>query len=283
MSDEEQEKRLNALKEALETGKAILSKDGTALDAVEAVVRYLEDCPLFNAGKGGCLDEKGNCHPEASIMDGSTLRCGAVSGTTTVKNPVSLARKVMENTQHIFIISEGAEKFADANPSIERVDKEYFITEKTKSTYESILKSQENQDNSSKMGTVGCVAKDSHGNLAVATSTGGMTFKMLGRVGDSPLIGSGTYANAHVAVSGTGTGEEFIRHCIAHDIAARVQYGKLTLAESVKIAVHETLPKDVGGVITVDKEGTVVMDMNSEGMYRASGDSEGNDYVAIWE
>src|SRR5690554_1734227 len=269
--DSVKEEYLNSLTEALNIGKEILENGGKSIDAVEQVVKYLEDNPLFNAGKGAVLTSEGKHELDASIMDGSNLSTGAVTLLSTVKNPVSLARLVMEKTQHVLLGGKGAEKFAE-EMGLEIVPNEYFSTENRKKQLE---KSK---------GTVGCVALDIHGNLAAATSTGGRNNKMPGRIGDSPLINAGTYANNKTcAVSGTGIGEEFIRHTVAFNISALMEYKGMTLKEAADEVIFKILKKDDGGVIAVDKNGNYAMPFNTLGMYRGVAASDGIFEVKIWE
>ena len=277
-----------ALARALETGKAMLGSGASALDTCEAVVRMLEDDPLFNAGVGAVFNEKGEHELDASIMDGSTLRCGAVAGVRTVKNPISLARLVMTRTRHVLLMGEGAEEFATAM-AVERVPNSHFDTEARRRALEAVLEERRRtgartgpvQDRNA-YGTVGCVARDALGNLAAATSTGGLTGKRYGRVGDTPVSGAGNYADDTVAVSGTGTGEQFIRHVVGHAIAARMKHGGQSLEEASRALVFDVLEPGDGGVIAVDRHGNVAMPFNSSGMYRGAADSTGRFEVRIF-
>ncbi len=278
----------DALAEALRRGQAILEGGGTSLDAVESTVRYLEDQPQFNAGRGAVFTEAGGHELDASIMDGKSLACGAVAGVKTVKNPITLARLVMERTPHILLAGEGAEAFAE-EMGVERVGQDYFHTDRR---YEQWQRARQRRTtmldhsevDATKMGTVGCVALDKHGNLAAATSTGGMTNKKAGRVGDSPLIGAGNYAeNATCAVSGTGIGEEFIRHGVAQRVAAAMRYKGLSLEAAAGHVVREVLKPGDGGVIAVDGSGNIAMVFNTQGMFRGAADSRGQFEVGIWE
>ncbi|MBM4109057.1 MAG: isoaspartyl peptidase/L-asparaginase [Phycisphaerae bacterium] len=274
-----------SLARALEEGRARLARGDGALDTCEAVVRILEDDPNFNAGKGATLTEAGRAELDASIMDGSTLRCGAVGGVTTVKNPISLARLVMERTEHVLLVAEGAERFADAT-GVERVENAYFVTPRRKEALEKALRERKvgmGAGAASAYGTVGCVALDSNGRLAAATSTGGRTGKMPGRIGDTPLPGAGNYADGVAAVSGTGTGEEFIRHAVARTIPARMELAGETLAQAADHVVFRTLREGDGGVIAVDGKGRIAMAYNSLGMYRGAADSAGRFEVRIWK
>lgn len=258
-----------AISEALDIGEEILSAGGTSLDAVEAVVSWMEDNPLFNAGKGAVFTHEGKNELDASIMNGADLSAGAVAGVTHIKNPVQLARLVMERSQHVMLAGKGAEEFA-MHSGIELVDSSYFFTERR---WESHIKGLEVEKASAaeKHGTVGAVALDRHGNLAAATSTGGMTNKRWQRIGDTPVIGAGTYANnATCAVSSTGHGEYFIRWAVAHDISAMMEYKGATLEEAANYVVKDKLVKagGEGGIIGVDRNGNIALVFNSEGMYR---------------
>lgn len=268
------------LKKALEAGRKILADGGTSLDAVEQVVRILEDDPHFNAGKGAVYNSVGGHELDASIMDGRNKACGAVAGVTTVKNPISLARRVMTETRHVLLQSAGAEKFAD-EMKVDRVDNKYFDTDFQFQQWQERKRRQE-AAGPTKKGTVGCVALDSHGNLAAGTSTGGLTNKKFGRVGDSPIIGAGTYAeNSTCAVSCTGTGEQFIRHTVSSDIAARLRYAKQSLPAAVREVLEKTLEPEDGGIIAVGADGTIVTDFNTDGMSRGAADSSGRFEVKL--
>lgn len=269
------------LQKAITIGHDVLKNGGSSLEAVQKTIIVLEDSPLFNAGKGAVLTNKGICELDASIMDGKSLKAGAVAGVTIVKNPILLANRVMENSKHVMLISKGAEEFAKEN-KLEIVDPNYFITEKAQKTLE---KAQKTEHKDQKFGTVGCVALDKYGNLAAGTSTGGMTNKRWGRVGDSPIIGAGTYANnATCAVSATGWGELFIRSVVAYDISAMLEYKKETLA----VATQKVMDKvknlgGEGGVIAMDKKGNITFEFNTAGMYRASIDKKGKLYIGIYK
>jgi beta-aspartyl-peptidase (threonine type) len=266
---------LKSLSEALNIGKKILETGGTSIDAVEQVVRFLEDNPKFNAGKGAVYTSEGTHELDASIMDGSDLSAGAVTLIKKVRNPVSLARLVMEKTPHILLGGTGAEKFAGDN-GLEIVDNTYFDTE---IRHKQLINAKDKVK-----GTVGCVALDKNGNLAAATSTGGLTNKMIGRIGDSPLINAGTYANNKTcAVSGTGTGEEFIRHTVAYNVSALMEFKGMTLKDAADEVVFNILKEGDGGVITVDKDGNYAMPFSTLGMYRGVATSDGLFEVKIWE
>ncbi len=287
MPAEQRESCLASLRTALSAGVKILDDGGAALDAVEQVVRILEDDPKFNAGKGAVYDAAGGHSLDAAVMDGRTLAGGAVAGVRTVKNPVSLARLVMEKTKHVLLIGDGAETFAD-EMKVERVDPKWFATQARYKQWRKVVdeeaqRPQRGAEGAEKHGTVGAVARDSHGNLAAATSTGGLTNKKFGRVGDTPIIGAGTYAdNRTCAVSGTGIGEEYIRHAVGHDVSARMALAKQTLDQAARSVVFETLKPGDGGLIAVDRDGNAVLLFNTEGMYRGVADSTGKSEVAIW-
>ncbi|KAF0142856.1 MAG: peptidase T2 asparaginase 2 [Stygiobacter sp.] len=280
MSSEKEAAYTEKLKEALTTGYKILDSGGTSLDAVNAVINIMEDSPLFNAGKGAVLTEKGEAELDASIMEGKTLAAGAVAGVKHIKNPINLARLVMEKSPHVMMIGDGAEEFAKQN-NYELVDNKYFITEERWQQY---LKMKEAQDK--KHGTVGCVALDKTGNLAAGTSTGGMMMKKFGRVGDAPIIGAGTYANNNTcAVSATGHGEYFIRLGIARDISSLMEYKNYSLQQAADEVINVKLTKlgGTGGVIAIDKNGNVTMPFNTEGMYRGYYINAGEPVVKIYK
>ncbi len=281
----EREAYLQGLQAALREGRDRLARGEPALDVVEAVVRLLEDDPQFNAGKGAVFTEDGRHELDASVMDGRTLACGAVAGVRTVRHPVSLARLVMERTPHVLLAGEGAERFADA-AGVERVENAWFDTPRRRAALERFLEQRDEQDAGpdAARGTVGCVALDLHGHLAAATSTGGMTGKRFGRVGDSPVIGAGTYADdATCAVSCTGTGEEFIRHVAAHEVSALMRHAGLPLADAARTVVFDRLRPGDGGLIAVSREGEIALAFNTPGMFRGAADSAGRFEVAIWE
>ena len=269
---EKEQKYKDKLTEALEAGAKILESGGSSLDAVEATIKILEDCPLFNAGKGAVFSADGINEMDASIMDGKTLNAGAVASVTNIRHPVSAARKVMEESKHVMLVKDGAEKFAEEQ-GLEIVDPSWFFTETRWQSLQKAKKreTERKEDKTKKSGTVGCVALDRNGNLAAGTSTGGMTNKKYGRVGDSPIIGAGTYANNNsCAVSATGHGEYFIRNVVAYDISARMIYSGETLEVASNILVNKVL-KDQngsGGVIALDKNGNISMPFNTTGMFR---------------
>lgn len=266
---------LASLKEAARIGRDLLDQGGSSLDAVEMVIRFLEDDERFNAGKGSVLTSEGTHELDASIMDGRDLNAGAVAGVRTVKNPISLARLVMEQSRHVMFSGDGAETFAD-EMNVDRVDNSWFNTERR-------LRQLENARRN-RFGTVGAAALDRNGNLAAGTSTGGMTNKMPGRIGDSPVIAAGTYAdNNSCAVSATGHGEKFIRNAVAYQICAIMEYQGASLEEAAQIVIHEKLDEGDGGIIAVDKWGNIVFEFSSPGMFRAAADSEGLFEAAIWD
>lgn len=271
---------LASLRKALEIGRDILARGGTSLEAVEKVVLYMEDDPLFNAGKGSVYTNDGKHELEAAIMDGRDLSCGAVAGLRTVKNPITLARLIMERSPHIFMAGEGAEAFA-TEMKVERVQNDWFDTPRRHEQLQEALRKEREEK---PKGTVGAVALDQHGNLAAATSTGGMTNKRWGRVSDVPVIGAGTYANNKTcAISGTGWGEKFIRATVAYDISALMEYSGLSLQQAAEKVIHQKLEKDDGGIVGVARDGSIALVFNSEGMYRGAADSSGRFEVKIWE
>ena len=282
----EQERAYHAaLQQVLLAGQAVLAQGGTAMEAVCEAVRLLEDCPLFNAGHGAVFTAEATHELDAAVMDGTTLAAGAVAGVSRIRNPVQAARAVMQNGQHVLMVAEGAERMAQ-EAGLATVEPSYFSTP---ARHAQLLAAQARQagvvldhdgaaalagraiDEGRKMGTVGAVALDAHGHLAAATSTGGMTNKLPGRLGDSPLIGCGTYADDRTAaVSCTGHGESFIRVAAAHDVCARMAYGGASLEAATHAVVHEALPavQGTGGLIAVDRQGNVCLPFNTEGMYR---------------
>jgi beta-aspartyl-peptidase (threonine type) len=271
------------LEEALKAGHAILARGGTSLDAVEASIRILEDSPLFNAGKGAVFTHEGRNELDSAIMDGKSMKAGSVAGVTIIKNPISAARAVMEKSKHVMMVGHGAELFA-TKVGLEIVDPSYFWTERRwKELQRDLMKETQSSDHK---GTVGAVALDQAGNLAAGTSTGGTTNKQFGRVGDTPIIGAGTYAsNDSVAVSCTGTGEFFIRWTVAHDIAALVQYKGMTVEQAGNEVIHRKLEpvKGDGGAIVLDRKGNFAMPFNTEGMYRGWIGDDGVPHVLIYK
>jgi len=287
MTPELQAQYESAMQDALRAGGNILEKGGSSLDAVEAAVVALEDFPLFNAGRGAVFNHLGKHEMDAAIMDGKTLGAGTVSGVCNVKNPVKLARAIMERSEHVMMSGNGAEEFATHN-GIAFEDEAYFYNEtRYRQWQEALHEGRILLDHSDrKFGTVGAVALDLQGNLAAATSTGGMTNKRFGRVGDSPIIGAGTYANNDTcAVSCTGHGELFIRTVVGHDISCLMEYKGLTLQDACAVLVYDKLIKigGEGGLVAVDSKGNIAMPFNSEGMYRGCRTSEGLTEVKIYK
>ena len=281
LPEEQKQQYLRSLSAALKIGQGVLQNGGTSLDAVEKVIRSLEDDPLFNAGKGAVYTHEGTHELDAAIMDGRDLSCGSVAAIKTVKNPISLARLVKERSPHVFLVGEGAEVFA-SEMKVERVPNSWFDTPKRYQDLQEAL--AEERKTRKDRGTVSCVALDVHGDLAAGTSTGGLTNKRFGRLGDVPVIGAGTYANNKTcAVSATGIGEEFIKHTVAHDISALVEYGGLTVQQAADRVIHQKLKPGDGGVIAVGRDGSIALVFNSEGMYRGAADSSGRFEVKIWE
>ena len=292
MTSEKEQAYLKALATSIDTGYKILQNAGSALDAAEAAVRFLEDCTLFNAGKGSVYTSDGNHEMDAAIMDGSNLEAGAVAAVQQVRNPISLARLVMDRSSHVLLVGNGALEFARINDC--RLESaEYFFDAYR---YQQWLNAKgdnkvqldhsfETESKLDKYGTVGAVALDIHGNLAAATSTGGMTNKKFGRVGDSPIIGAGTYANNKTcAVSCTGHGEFFMKNVVAFDVSCLMEYKDMSLQEACNHVIHCDLPElgGEGGVIAVDKAGNISLTFNSSGMYRASRSSSHDRFTGIY-
>lgn len=272
LTEEQQLEIHKALKIILSEAREFLADGGSALDCVEMTVSKLENCPHFNAGKGAVFNSEGKHELDASIMDGSDLSCGAVAGVRTVKNPVQLARLVKEKTRHVLLMGDGAEAFA-GEMKVERVPNEYFSTERRRKAWE--------KKRAYSKGTVGCVALDRNGNLAAATSTGGLTNKKWGRVGDSPIVGAGCYANNQsCAFSGTGTGEEYIRRALGYSVSARMLFGGRDV-ETAATEALDSLPDDCGGFIIVDHEGNIVMLLNTAGMARGAANSTGRFEIGL--
>ncbi len=287
MNEEKETAYKNALEAALNSGYSVLEKGGLSLDAVEAAVVSLEDCPLFNAGRGSVFTNNGKHEMDASMMEGKNLVAGAVTGIRNVKNPVRLAHTVMEKSEHVILSGEGAEEFARENNFRFESD-EYFFDQLRYDQWIEIRdsgKTQLDHVTEKKFGTVGAVALDQNGNLAAATSTGGMTNKRFGRVGDTPIPGSGTYANNKTcAVSCTGHGEYFLRAVVAYDVSCLMEYKGMSLKQACDYVVKDKLVKmgGEGGLIAVDALGNLELVFNSEGMYRGSRTSEGKNVVAIY-
>ncbi|MEM0517767.1 MULTISPECIES: isoaspartyl peptidase/L-asparaginase family protein [Aequorivita] len=290
MTPEKETQYTAALNEALEKGYAVLENNGSAMDAVETAVMHLENSPLFNAGRGSVFTNDGTHEMDAAIMDGQTLDAGAVSLISGIKNPISLARDILDKTEHVFLAGEGAMRFAKSlDYALEKP--EYFYDELRYQQWQDIKDSDAFQlDHSakkdSKFGTVGAVACDSNGNIAAATSTGGMTNKRWGRVGDSPMIGAGNYANNKTcAVSCTGSGEFFIRGVVAYDVSCLMEYKGMSVEEAAKEVINKRIVAigGDGGLIAVDAKGNIAMPFNTEGMYRGYKTSEGQKEISIYK
>lgn len=279
MTPEREKQYREGLEQSLRAGHAVLQRGGSSLDAVEAAIRVLEDNPLFNAGKGAVFTHDGRNELDAAIMDGRTRAAGSIAGVTIIRNPITAARAVMERSAHVMMVGKGAELFA-TKMGLEIVDPSYFWTEdRWKSLQRELTKDDK------KFGTVGAVAVDKAGNLAAGTSTGGMTNKQYGRVGDAPIIGAGTFAdNESVAVSATGHGEFFIRWTVASDIAALVKYRGMTVQAAADEVINKKLKavKGEGGVIALDAKGNFATPFNSEGMYRGWIGPDGKPAVSIY-
>ena len=294
MTPEKEHAYKSALQDAINAGEAILKQGGSSFDAVELAINSMENNPLFNAGKGAVFTNNGKNEMDASIMNGKDLRAGAVAGVTHIKNPISLARAVMEKSEHVFLAGEGAMEFAKkVNAQFE--NDEYFFVQmrynqllKAKETDTMVLDHTEDkfENGEKKFGTVGAVAIDIQGNLAAGTSTGGMTNKKYGRVGDSSIIGAGTYANNNTcAISCTGHGELFIRSVVAYDISCLIEYRGYTLKQACDLVVMDKLVKigGEGGLIALDNKGNIELPFNSEGMYRAKKSSDTDIYIGIYK
>ncbi|MRT15361.1 isoaspartyl peptidase/L-asparaginase [Vitellibacter sp. q18] len=284
------------LKEAISAGYEILKNGGTSLDAVTETINVMEDSPLFNAGKGAVFAHEGSNELDASIMDGATLNAGSVAGVKHIKNPIDLARDVMQNSEHVMLYGAGAEEFAKGL-GYKMMDTSYFYTQNRYESLQKVLEKEKAQNEkkisiedsyikNSKFGTVGCAALDKRGNLAAGTSTGGMTNKRWNRIGDAPIIGAGTYANNNTcAVSSTGWGEYFIRAVVAYDISALMEYKGMSL----QAAAREVIQKKIsalggdGGIVAIDKDGNFAMEFNTAGMYRATMNSKGELKIGIYK
>lgn len=294
MSDSLEQAYKQKLEEAIRTGHEILANGGTALEAVQRTINVMEDSPLFNSAKGAVFTNEGKNELDASIMDGATKNAGAVAGVTNVKNPINLAYEVMVNSEHVLLSGKGAEQFAKEQ-GLEIVDPSYFYTERRFKAMERARDREKEATNQTafydpfikdeKFGTVGCAALDKNGNLAAGTSTGGMSNKKYNRIGDSPIIGAGTYANnATCAVSSTGWGEFFIRGVVAYDISALMEYKGLSLQEAAREVIQKKLPEmgGDGGIVAIDHNGHVAMEFNTAGMYRATMNRDGELEIGIY-
>jgi len=295
MTPEKEEGYRNGLTAALKAGHAVLAAGGAALDAAQAAVVSMEDNPLFNAGKGAVFTHDGGHEQDACIMDGATRNVGAIAAVRRIKNPILLARLVLEKSPHVLLAGEGAEKFAVAHGMALVDDPKYFYTEQRWQQWQKALAKEKEQnavhtrldhsDDQDRTGTVGAVAVDRNGNLAAATSTGGMTNKRDGRIGDTPIIGAGTYAdNNTCAVTATGVGEHIMRGMVSYDIAALMEYKGVTLAEAANLVVMEKLTAlgGSGGVVAIDRHGHIAMPFNSKGMYRGYMLADGTTETAIF-
>lgn len=296
MTPEKENEYRQALEESITLGYKILNEGGTSQEAVEISIRMMENSPLFNAGKGAVLTAEKTIELDAAFMNGKDLNAGAIASVKTIKNPITAAIKVMEQSPHVLLSGRGAEKFAEEK-GLEIVDPSYFFTQRRindldkiksieSSANVSIKESEKEFLSTQRYGTVGAVALDKHGNLAAGTSTGGMTNKKWNRIGDVPIIGAGTYANnSTCAISATGWGEFFIRNVVGHDISALMEYKNYSIEEAARIVIHDKVAAlgGDGGVIGIDKNGNVVMEMNTSGMYRAHINSEGELTVEIYK
>ena len=298
MTDEKEAAYKAKLEEAIKVGHTILKNGGTSQEAVIKTIQVMEESPLFNAGKGAVFTNAGTNELDASFMDGKTLNAGAVAGVKDVKSPIELAVKVMTDSEHVMLSGEGASTFAKEK-GLEIVDPSYFYTERRFKSLQRIIdreKTQLDHDDktavfydsdikNAKFGTVGCVALDKNGNIAAGTSTGGMTNKRYGRIGDAPIIGSGTYANNNTCgVSSTGWGEYFIRSQVAYDISAQMEYQQKSLKEATTDVIQNKLTKlgGTGGVVALDKNGNMSFEFNTAGMYRASMNDKGDLVIKIY-
>jgi beta-aspartyl-peptidase (threonine type) len=295
MTPEKEAAYRKVLAEAVQVGYEILKKGGSSKEAVEKTIHVMEDSPLFNAGKGAVLNSDETIELDASFMNGATLDAGAISGVRTIKNPISAAIQVMENSPHVMLSGKGADVFA-SEQGLEIVAPEYFFTERRIQALKRVKESEQKKKETTateqaflknqRYGTVGCVALDQNGNLAAGTSTGGMTNKKWNRIGDAPIIGAGTYANnATCAISATGWGEFFIRSVVAHDISALMEYKGLSIQEASRIVIHEKVASlgGDGGIVGIDNQGNIAMEMNTPGMYRAHVDNNGKQTVKIYK
>lgn len=282
-SAKKNQQRKESLEKAIRSGLSILKKGGSSLDAVETTIRMMEDDPIFNAGKGAVFNAQGQFELDASIMDGRDKSCGAVAGVKIAKNPISLARLVRSKTRHVLLSGDGADQFAK-EMKVMLVPNIYFQTPVSKARWQRQQKVNPAEDqlqagigkHQSYLGTVGCVALDNQGNLAAGTSTGGLSNKKFGRIGDSPIVGAGTYAdNQTCGISCTGIGELFIRNAIAYDVSARMKYKNISIGQAAKEVIHTVLKKDEGGLIGMDQQGNIAIEFNTKGMSSAVADSTG--------
>ena len=283
MNDERQAEYKKVLNQALEIGEELLKEGATATDVVVEVIQVMENSPLFNAGKGAVFTNEGKNELDASIMEGNTLNAGAVAGVRNIKNPIKAAREVMYNSEHVFLSGKGASEFAKQQ-GLEMVNNKYFFTESRYKSLKQLQKRERERTKNDNMGTVGCAVLDTHGNLCAGTSTGGMTNKKFGRIGDAPVIGAGTYANNNTcAISCTGHGEYYIRLVFARDISALMEYKNLSVTEACREEIRKLSELDgTGGVIAVDANGNIAMEFNTSGMFRGFIKSTGEKEIAIF-
>ncbi len=284
MTDEKQQEYITVLNEALQLGEKLLKKGADATDVVVNVINVMENSPLFNAGKGAVFTSEGKNELDASIMEGKTLNAGAVAGVHDIKNPINAAREVMIHSEHVMLSGKGASEFAKKQ-GLEMVSNKYFYTKSRHESLKQLQKREREREQKDNMGTVGCAVLDSHGNLCAGTSTGGMTNKKYGRIGDSPIIGAGTYANnTTCAVSCTGHGEYYIRLGFARDISALMEYKNLGVEEACREEIRKLSElRGTGGVIAVDAKGNIAMEFNTSGMFRGYIKSNGEKEIAIFE
>ncbi|HEX7583566.1 MAG TPA: isoaspartyl peptidase/L-asparaginase [Prolixibacteraceae bacterium] len=284
MTPEMQNEYLVVLNQVLHVGDSVLANGGTCMDAVEKTIVIMEDSPLFNAGKGAVFNHDGIVELDASVMEGKSLKAGAIASVRDIKNPIRVARAVMEKSEHVLLNGAGASQFAKEQ-GFEPVDNSYFYTEKRYQSLQEILKKEREATTNDKHGTVGCVALDTYGNIAAGTSTGGMTNKKYGRIGDSPIIGAGTYANNETGgFSCTGHGEYYIRLGFSRDVSALMEYKNLPVQEACQEEIRKlTQLGGTGGVIGLDKNGNIAMEFNTSGMFRGFIKSTGEKMVAIFK
>ncbi|HAQ21154.1 MAG TPA: beta-aspartyl-peptidase [Prolixibacteraceae bacterium] len=284
MTPEMQNEYISVLNRVLHIGDSVLTNGGTCLDAVEKTIVIMEDSPLFNAGKGAVFNHDGIVELDASVMEGKSLNAGAIAAVRDIKNPIRVARAVMEKSEHVLLNGSGASQFAKMQ-GFESVENSYFHTEKRYKSLQELLKKEREATAKDKHGTVGCVALDIYGNIAAGTSTGGMTNKKYGRIGDSPIIGAGTYANNETgAFSCTGHGEYYIRLGFSRDISALMEYKKLSIADACSEEIRKlTRLGGTGGVIGIDRKGNIAMEFNTSGMFRGYVKSNGEKEVAIFK
>lgn len=284
MTAEQQQDYILVLKRVLTVGDSVLANGGTSMDAVENAIVIMENSPLFNAGKGAVFTHDGTVELDASVMDGKTLKAGAIAAVRDIKNPIRVARAVMEKSEHVLLNGSGASQFAKEQ-GFQPVDNSYFYTEKRRKQLEELLKKEREAGVNDKHGTVGCVALDKYGNIAAGTSTGGMTNKRWGRIGDSPIIGAGTYAsNQTGGFSGTGHGEYYIRLGFTRDISAMMEYKNLSVQEACRAEIDKlTQLGGTGGVIGLDRNGNVAMEFNTSGMFRGYVKSTGEKQILIFK